>query len=162
MKTQKITIRRYRPADVQELANMYYFTIHKVNIQHYTQEQVAVWAPKTSLSTEKWEKKFERTNPFVAIVGEHIVGFAEFEPDGHIDCFYTHHNWIKKGVGSALMNAIYKEATHKGISRIFAEVSITAKPFFEKHGFSTVKEQTVSKNGVKLVNYKMEKLIDSR
>ncbi len=32
----------------------------------------------------------------------HIVGFAEFEPNGHIDCFYCHHEWIGYGIGHAL------------------------------------------------------------
>ena len=35
-----------------------------------------------------------------------IVGFAEFEPNGHIDCFYCHHEWIGKGIISALMKEI--------------------------------------------------------
>lgn len=159
MKITKIKIRRYIPEDVQELANIYYSTIHKINIQDYSQEQVDVWAPQTSLNAEKWAKKFELTNPFVATIDDQIVGFAEFEPSGHIDCFYCHHEWIQKGVGTALMNAIYEEASHKQISRIFAEVSTTAKPFFERQGFKTLKKQIVIKSGVELVNYIMEKIM---
>jgi len=158
MKSQKIEIRVYKPNDAQDLASIFYNTIHKINIQHYTQEQVDVWAPELSLEGERWKKKFERTKPFVATVGDQIVGFAEFEDDGHIDCFYCHHDWIGKGVGKALMNAIVKKANEKGIRRIFAEVSITAKPFFEKQGFRIVLEQKVIKNGVALTNYKMEKV----
>ncbi|MCE2983291.1 MAG: hypothetical protein LW832_06965 [Parachlamydia sp.] len=48
MKTE-ICIREYQPEDVQALANIYYNTIHRINIQHYTKEQVDVWAPKSSL-----------------------------------------------------------------------------------------------------------------
>ena len=90
-----------------------------------------------------------------------IVGFAEFELDGHIDCFYCHHQWIGSGIGSALMNAIYERANQKKILRIFAEVSITARPFFEKQGFIITKEQTVVIKGVQLTNYKMEKNFNS-
>ena len=32
----EISVRNYRPEDVQTLANIYYNTIHRVNIQHYT------------------------------------------------------------------------------------------------------------------------------
>ena len=35
MKTE-ISIRDYQPEDVQALANIYYNTIHRINIQHYT------------------------------------------------------------------------------------------------------------------------------
>lgn len=157
---QEITIRSYRPEDVQDLANIYYNTIHRINIKHYTEEQVDVWAPKSSLETEGWAKKFLKTKPIVALAGEEAVGFAEFEPNGHIDCFYVHHEWIGKGVGAALMSEIFARAQSQNIDRIFVEVSITAKPFFEKQGFITLSEQTVFIKEVGLTNYKMERKIN--
>lgn len=157
MALQKITIKEYKLEDTQDLAKIYYNTIHKVNIKHYTEEQVNVWAPDTSLEVSGWAKKFERTKPFVAIIDNMIVGFAEFEPDGHIDCFYCHHKWIGYGVGSALMQIIHENAIQKGIKLIFSEVSITALPFFKKYGFTTITEQTIVRQGVQLINYKMEK-----
>ena len=39
---KEISIRDYRPEDVEALANIYYNTIHRINIQHYTEEQVNV------------------------------------------------------------------------------------------------------------------------
>lgn len=156
---KEITIRDYQPNDVQALAQIFYNTIHLINIQHYTQEQVDVWAPLSSLEAKGWRKKFSRTKPFIAIVKDQIVGFAEFEPDGHIDCFYCHHEWIGKGVGSALMQAIFEKAKKNKIAHIFSEVSITAKPFFEKQGFRVVTEQTVVRKGVELRNFKMERTV---
>lgn len=156
-KKQQIEIREYLPNDAQELASIFYNTIHQINIQHYNQEQVDVWAPKASLEGEGWKKKFERTKPFVATIDGIVVGFAEFEANGHIDCFYCHHKYMGCGVGSALMKAIHEKANQKGIKRIFAEVSITARPFFEKQGFATTEEQMVNLQGVQLTNYKMEK-----
>jgi putative acetyltransferase len=158
--TQQIIVRKYQPEDTQALAHIFFNTIHLINSKDYTKEQVDVWAPITSLDGERWSKKFLRTNPFVAVVGREIVGFAEFEPNGHIDCFYCHHEWIGKGVGSSLMRKIHEEARQQKIDRIFSEVSITAKPFFERHGFATICEQTISRNGVELINYKMEKFLD--
>ncbi len=156
---QIMIVREYRPEDVQALANIYYSTIHLINIQHYSQEQVDVWAPKSSLETEGWEKKFIRTKPFVAVVRDEVVGFAEFEPNGHIDCFYVHHNWIGKGVGKALMRSIFERARELKIDTLFSEVSITAKTFFESQGFVVITEQTIVRKGIKLTNYKMERKI---
>lgn len=156
---EKILIRKYIVEDAQDLANIYYNTIHKINIRDYNQQQVDVWAPKTSKEITGWLKKFERTNPFVAVVNNTVIGFAEFESNGYIDCFYCHHEWIGCGVGAALMQAIYESAAQQGIKRIFTEVSITAKPFFDKCGFTTVTQQTVERKGVFLTNYKMEKFI---
>lgn len=114
--------------------------------------------PETELSpsgTETWAKKFARTKPIVAVVGDQIVGFAELEPSGHIDCVYCHHEWIGKGVGSALMKEIISRAQKYHIGRIFSEVSITAKPFFERYYFVVVSEQIDYKKGIGLTNYKM-------
>ena len=57
------------------------------------------------------------------------------------------------------MNAIHEIAHSQKISKIFAEVSITARPFFEKHGFTVTEEQKVSIKGVEFINFKMEKVL---
>lgn len=57
---KEISVRDYRPEDVQALANIYFNTIHQINTQHYTKEQVDVWAPTSSLETEGWAKKFPK------------------------------------------------------------------------------------------------------
>jgi putative acetyltransferase len=155
----KIVIRNYQREDAQALANIYYNTIHQINREHYTNKQIDAWAPSSSLNTKEWTQRFAKTKPIVAIVKDQIVGFAEFEPDGHIDCFYCHHEWIGKGIGSALMEEILQRAKKNHIHRIFAEVSITARPFFEKYGFKVVTEQMVIRKSVKLTNFKMEKIL---
>jgi putative acetyltransferase len=152
-----IVIRQYQEEDAKALVDIYYNTIHRINIKDYTKEQVDAWAPKSSLEMDGWKRKWSQSSPYVATIQGQIVGFAEFEPNGHIDCFYCHHDWIGKGVGSALLNAIENKAHQKGITRIFAVVSITAKPFFASKGFQLVKEQRVLCKEVYLTNFVMEK-----
>lgn len=160
MKNNRIQIKEYRLEDAKALADIFYNTVHKVNIQHYSLEQVGVWAPEDSLNATQWTEKFKKTKPLIAVVDELIVGFAELEPDGHIDCFYCHDAWIGQGVGSALMRAIYEKAKSWNVKCLFADVSITAKPFFERQGFKVIQEQTVAKGHVEFVNYRMEKSLD--
>lgn len=157
-----ITIRPYTSTDTPFLAALYYHTIHNINKRDYTQAQLNAWAP--SLKAEDysgWQEKLDRIKPFVAEIDETIVGFAEFEPNGHIDCFYVHHNYQGRGVGSALMKAILKKAKTDNINRIYAEVSITAAPFFTAKGFSIVNEQTVTIRGEQLQNFVMEKCLEA-
>lgn len=155
--TSHIIIRPYSQEDAPFLAEIYYHTIRKVNLQDYSQKQVEAWAPDPDQSPIDWQEKFQKTQPLVALIGGLVVSFVEFEPDGHIDCFYCHHKHLRQGVGTALMDAILEKAASTGVQRIFAEVSITARPFFERHGFQILKEQLVSLRGVELRNYKMEK-----
>jgi len=155
----KIQIKPYEKNDAPFLASIYFNTIHHINLKDYSPEQINAWAPVTSLEAEDWMKKWEKISPLVAVQSHQIVGFAEFEKDGHIDCFYCHHEYQRCGVGTALMNAIENQAKDNHVGKIFAEVSITAKPFFEAKGFNVVKEQTVNIRGVTLTNFVMEKLL---
>ena len=47
-----IHIRHYQDGDAQQIAQIYYNTIHKVNTKDYTQEQVDAWAPRSCLEIE--------------------------------------------------------------------------------------------------------------
>ncbi len=154
----KIITRQYTSDDAQDLANIYYNTIHNINSQDYSEEQVNEWAPSSSLELTGWKKKWENIIPLVALLDNKIVGFAEFESNGHIDCFYVHHEHQGQGVGSSLMNAIFNKANTLQLKRLFAEVSITAKPFFESKGFKVLKQQSVNIRGTALTNYIMEKV----
>lgn len=156
----EIKVRRYQDGDTKHIAHLYYNTIHTVNATDYTKEQLDAWAPSSLVQDYcRWQEKLEKIKPFVALIGDIIVGFAEFESNGHIDCFYVHHAFQSAGIGSALMFEVEKEAADKSISRIYAEVSITAKPFFEAKGFKVVKQQTVQPRGVELINFVMEKQV---
>jgi GNAT superfamily N-acetyltransferase len=154
----RIQVRRYQDEDAEFISKIYYHTIHTINAKDYTKEQVDAWAPWSSVQDYSgWKQKLEKIKPYVALINDTIVGFAEFEANGHIDCFYVHHEFQGCGVGSALMAEIEQEVMSKSLSRIYAEVSITAKPFFEQKGFKVVTQQSVTIRGVKLTNYIMEK-----
>ena len=55
------------------------------------------------------------------------------------------------------MCEILTRAKSSNIDRIFSEVSITARPFFEKQGFAVLAEQKIVRNGIELTNFKMER-----
>ena len=44
-----IKIRKYKEADAESLAQIYYDTIHKICSKDYTKEQIEAWAPKSCL-----------------------------------------------------------------------------------------------------------------
>jgi len=151
-------VRRYNEGEEETLWYLLYQTVHTVNSRDYSLAQREAWAPsKCDLS--KWKVRLRKTNPFVAEENGELIGFAELEVNGHIDCFYCASNWQRRGVGSALLGAIEQEAASQGITRLFADVSITAKGFFEAKGFFTEKEQMVSLCGEQLTNYAMSKHI---
>jgi putative acetyltransferase len=154
----RIVLKPYQQEDASFLAGIFFNTIHIINAKDYSAQQIAAWAPPAALETEGWIKKWQKRSPLVAVLEHKIVGFAEFEASGHIDCFYCHHEYQGCGVGSFLLEEIERQAKKTQIKRIYVEVSITAKPFFEARGFRVVKEQLVEIRGVRLTNFVMEKI----
>ena len=157
-----IVIKRYQESDAQLLVNIYFYTIHNINTHNYSKEQINAWAPESCLELEGWKKKWGKLPPIVATIDNQIVGFAEFEDNGHIDCFYVHHQFQSKGVGSSLIKEIEQQALQKNISKVVAEASITAKTFFLSKGFIVIKEQLKKIRGVDLKNFVMEKNLEGK
>ena len=79
----------------------------------------------------------------MAAINDEVVGFVELESSGHIDCFYVHHKFKNKGIGTSLIKEVLKTPNHLHLKKVFAEVSITAKPFFEAKGFKVIKQRSI-------------------
>lgn len=137
---------------------LFYDTVHAINCRDYSPEQVEAWAPAT-MDAELWAARQESRTVFVAEQDGRILGFGELLSDGHIDRFFSHKDYQGKGVGTALMEAIVTEARRIGVSRLHSNVSITARPFFERRGFRVVTAQEVERRGVTFRNYKMERFL---
>ena len=58
-----------------------------------------------------------------------------------------------------LLARLLEDASQLGLSCMSANVSITARPFFEAHQFRVLAEQTVQSRGVDFTNYRMERTI---
>lgn len=151
-----LKIREANFSDADAIASLFYNTIRLVNIKDYTPGQIESWAGAAP-EPEKWRVRLENKQTFVACLDSDIVGFAEFEADGHVDALYVHHEHQGEGIASRLLERIEKEAERTEIIRLYSEVSITARPFFERRGFVVVQPQDVEYQGVKFRNYRMEK-----
>lgn len=147
-----VFLRRYRKEDGAVLANLFYETVHSVNIRDYTEAQVNAWATG-KIDPEKWNRSFEEHYSIVALDGNRIIGFGDMDKSGYLDRLYVHKNYQRKGIASAICNEL--ERSVKG--GITVHASVTAKPFFEKRGYKVVKEQQVVRNGILLTNYVMRK-----
>ncbi|MDZ7963705.1 MAG: GNAT family N-acetyltransferase [Nostoc sp. DedSLP03] len=150
-------LRIYEIADTEEIMKLFYDTIHEVNIRDYTQEQVDAWAP-ANMDIEVWIKSLGSKFTYVA-EEDKIIGFGELEANGHIDRFYCHKDFQRKGVGKKILEQIELKANSLGLEKLFTEASITAKPFFESQGFIIIKKQEVERRGQKLINFVMEKYL---
>ncbi|ETW93771.1 MAG: hypothetical protein ETSY1_37785 [Candidatus Entotheonella factor] len=148
-------IRNYQPSDAREIADLFHDTIHAIGAEYYSKEQTEAWAP-TPPDYGHWQRRLDRKQPFVAEIDQKIVGFIELDPDGHIDCMYTHKDYQRQGIASQLYDHLQRIAHQQGIQRLYVEASKLARPFFEARGFRLVKENTIERRGQQLINYSME------
>ncbi len=145
-------IREYRPLDCEILAELFYNTVHTVNVKDYTKEQLDVWATGT-IDLEKWNQSFMEHYTLVAVDDEVIIGFGDIDKTGYLDRLYVHSDYQGKRVATAICEQL--EQAVQG--SIVTHASITARTFFENRGYKVVKEQQVERQGIFLTNFVMEK-----
>ncbi len=149
-------IRTHRNGDIPGISRLYYDTVHLINSHDYTREQIDAWAPAVP-DVSFWKERFKKYRVYVAEENECIVGFSELDTTGHIDCFFVHHQWQRRGVGTRLMKRVEATAVRQQMPRLFAEVSVTAMPFFRDWGFVVVRENEAVRRDVKLKQFAMER-----
>ena len=155
------SVRKFKAGEEGTLWQLFHDTIHHVNCRDYDIVQLQAWAPD-DIEMSDWVEKVQRINPWVCLSGDKIVGYTDLQPDGLIDHFFVHHGWQRKGVGRKLFETIDKTAEDLGLEKLYAHVSITARPFFESRGFEVVQQQEVAIGEVVLTNVRMQKLLPNR
>lgn len=145
-------IRNYHPSDCEEMAELFYNTVHTINAKDYTNEQLNVWA-SSQVDLKKWNQSFLEHYSVVAVEGKCIIGFGDIDKTGYLDRLYVHSDYQKQGVATAICDAL-EQTAHGNIT---THASITARPFFEKRGYKVVKEQQVKRQEIPLTNFVMEK-----
>ena len=151
-------VRDYEAGDAEPICRLFYETVRAVNLRDYSPEQVRAWAPEVP-DPAAWHGRMSGRHTLVAEDEDGVAGFAELEEDGHLDMLYCRRDAVGRGVGTLLYAAVEERAGDLGVEKISTEASITARPFFERHGFRVLRQNTVSRGGVGLTNFSMEKTL---
>ena len=146
-------LRGYKTSDCEQLAELFYRTVHSMNAKDYTEEQLNAWATG-KVDLQEWDKSFREHKTIVAIEGDEIVGFGDMDNTGYLDRLFVHKDHQREGIASAICDKLECSVHRK---RILTHASITALSFFEKRGYVAITEQQVVRSGVPLTNCLMEK-----
>ena len=149
-----MTLRDYTKTDCAELAELFYDTVHTVNAKDYTQEQLDAWATG-KVNLEAWNESFQAHHTVVAEMDGKIVGFGDIDETGYLDRLYVHKDYQRRGVAAAICDALEQRTK---AAEFTTHASITARPFFEKRGYTVVKVQQVERRGILLTNFVMKKV----
>ncbi len=157
MKNLSFFIGNYDKKYLKQIVELFINTVHNINKKDYTKEQLNAWA-NLNYDLEIWEKRFEKSKPYLCMLENEVVGFCEYY-DGYIDCFYVHYKYQNFGIGKLLLNHIINLAKNENINKIKVDASITAKLFFEKFEFKEIRKNVVKRENIELINFSMEREI---
>ncbi|WP_264447710.1 GNAT family N-acetyltransferase [Bacillus cereus] len=152
-----IIIRIFQKEDLEQVLQLFYETVHTVNVKDYNVLQLQAWAPDR-LDRERWLESLEKNVCYVADYKGVIVGFGDYNDEHYVDRLFTHKDYQGKGIASYIIQKLEKEAVKLHHREIYTEASITAKPFFERNGYICLKEQKKQHNGQIFINYVMKKI----
>ena len=151
--SEGIEIRQVQVSDAASVCDMCAETVRKVNKRDYSTMQVEKWSGRLEM-IDCMKGRLNEQNGLVAILNKMPVGIVTWTDEGYLDLFYIHADHQGEGIGARLMNHLVDQLP-KGFT-LTSDVSITARPFFEKFGFEMDVEQTVAIDGVPFTNYSMK------
>ena len=152
-------VRNFNAGEETFLRSVFFSSVHQLASRDYSPEQLEAWAPR-EYDDSHWIKKIRKLRPFVAEVDGCVVGYADLQASGYIDHFYVAGSRVGRGVGRALMEHIHRAAHQRRILELWADVSLTAEPFFAKWNFVAETRQSVVVRGIVIPNVRMRKRLD--
>lgn len=147
-------VRPYAPEDLDAVLSIFHDAVHRIASRDYTAAQCAAWAP-VHPDRHAWAARLAENTAYVAMRCGDPAGFGQILDDGHIRYLYVTPAHQGMGVARALMRAMLDRARELGLKEAGTEASITARPCFERYGFTVIAEQCVARGGVQFINYRM-------
>lgn len=147
-----------RKLDIKDLAScikLFKQSVSTLCKNDYTKEQIHAW---TNISQKAWEEKFQKQLSFVYEEKGQIISFISINlKEKILDLCFTHANYAHQGYGKALLEFALKNYPY---SEIYTFASLSAKNFFLKAGFKTIKENITIRDQQELKNFLMKKEIN--
>lgn len=151
-----MTTRLATIADYDAIAELFRNTILNVNIRHYSPEQVRVWSERVK-DKPRWLRKITDQHFLLVEEAGELIGTGSITPDGYLDMMYVSYRHQGKGIALMLVEKLEAFAREQQVACIRSDVSLTARPFFERMGFRVVSPQKVEMDGLIFDNFVMEK-----
>jgi len=95
-------IRRYSPNDISEITELFYSTIHTINLRDYSSAEVDAWAPK-NIDKAALDHRLSENFTIVAEQDGIITGFASLSYKGYYDFLYIHKDYQRQGIATAIL-----------------------------------------------------------
>ncbi|MCB9651693.1 MAG: GNAT family N-acetyltransferase [Deltaproteobacteria bacterium] len=149
-------LRPARPEDVPSLIDLFVDAIRVLGAQQYDEAQRAAW----SRAADDRDGFGERLSAMHVLLAEQdglLLGFLGYFEDGHMDFLYTAPAAARRGVATALHRQVEATLRAAGVTELYTEASLVARPFFEAQGYRVTEEEVLERQGVQLRRFRMRK-----
>lgn len=151
-----ISLRTAQIDDLEMLQSLYQQTIEDSCRTDYDERQRKAWRQGIE-NTQRWVSALENQYFIIAEINGRLAGFGSLRDNSYIDFMYTGRDFQRMGIARRIYDQLESQAVGSGALVISADVSKTARIFFEKQGFTLVSENLNVIRGVEIVNYRMQK-----
>ena len=152
-----LRIRPARPEDAARIRDLHVASIREAASSHYTRAQIAAWSDGRKPSHYRlWMR--DGMAMWIAERSGRIAGFAASR-GGELHLLFVHPRQMGRGVGSALLAAVERQALREGERQLLCPASLNAVRFYRGRGFRTVGRNSLSRGGVRIPYVDMRKTL---
>ena len=148
-------IRLAKDEDCAGMARLHRATIRSVNSNDYSEDIIEVWSGRTN--AKRFRDSAHKCKRWVAVEKGKIVGFVDHGDDDELWGLYVHKDYVRKGIGGKLLKIAENSLKEQGVKTIKIKSTLTAKIFYEKHGYKVVRSTLHPVKDKKLKIYIMKK-----
>lgn len=149
-------LRPYLAADIMPLRDLFAASIEELTAEDYNEDQRIAWA-SAAADADAFAKRLSSNLTLVVHIEDEHLGFATLKDNAVLDMVYVHPWHARIGVATALVDAMEKIATARGVEAMTVEASDTAVPFFEDRGYVATSRNLVEMDDEWLSNTSMTK-----
>jgi putative acetyltransferase len=135
-------LRPYLPKDVPFLLRMTRGSITQLAQEEYSPGQIEAWVESFS-DEAAFAARLAAGLTLVATIDGFPAGYAMLKGKDEIDLLYVAPGLVRRGVASALIEALEKLAAARGATQLSAKASDVARPFFSARGYEPQSRNTV-------------------
>jgi putative acetyltransferase len=129
-----IALRPFLPADAKRCAAIFRDAIDMLAADDYSDEQREAWASRAD-DAMAFGARLADCLTLLALVDHEVAGFASLKNLDLIEMLYVDPAYGRRGVATALIDALARIALSRGATKLTSEVSDNAKPLFDREGF---------------------------
>ena len=149
-------LRPFLPADAPVLARLFRASVEELTAGDYSDDQRAAWISAAD-DAAAIAARLTAGLTLVALADGKTAGFASLKDNLLFDMLYVRPDLARRGVGSALADAIEKLAGARGAKRLTVEAPDSARDFFVARGYVPQSRNTILLGGEWLGNTTMTK-----